>query len=118
MCCNLGHKNQAVIQAIEEQLDVLQDMPAGSDQSARDALTYAMVTVRHINQLSAQVQAQAMIGAGAPMDDILAKLREWFDRLVTELTRIVGKLAQAMSFSISVGTALSVTVHFGPSASQ
>ncbi len=39
-------------------------------------------------------------------------------RLVTELTRIVGKLAQATSFSISVGAALSVTVHFGPSAGQ
>ena len=29
-----------------------------------------MVTVRRINQLSAQAQAQAMMGAGAPMDDI------------------------------------------------
>jgi hypothetical protein len=37
---------------------------------------------------------------------------------VTELTRIVGELAQATSFSISVGTALSVTVNFGPSTSQ
>jgi hypothetical protein len=89
-------------------------MPADSEQSARDALTYAMMTVRHIKQLS----AQAMIGAGAPMDDILAKLREWLGRLVTEFTRIVEKLAQATSFSISVGTALSVTVNFGPSASQ
>jgi len=45
-------------------------MPVDSDQSARDALTQAMVTVRRINQLSAQAQAQAMMGAGAPMDDI------------------------------------------------
>jgi hypothetical protein len=107
---------EAQIQAIEEQLDALQGMPADSDQSARDALMHAMMTVRHISQLSAQAQAQAMIGAGAPMDDILAKLPEWLDRLVTEFTRIVEKLAQATSFSISVGTALSVTVNFGPSA--
>jgi hypothetical protein len=77
-----------------------------------------MVTVRRINQLLAQAQAQAMVGAGAPVDDILAKLREWVGRLVTELTRIIGKLAQATSFSISVGAELSVTVNFGPSASQ
>jgi hypothetical protein len=109
---------EAQIQAIDEDLGALQDMLVDSDQSARDALTQAMVTVRRINQLSAQAQAQAMMGAGAPMDDILAKLREWFDRLVTELTRIVEKLAHATSFSISVGTALSVTVNFGPSAGQ
>jgi hypothetical protein len=105
---------EAQIQAIDEDLRALHGMPVDSDQSARDALTQAMVTVRRINQLSAQAQAQAMMGAGTPMDDILAKLREWFDRLVTELTRIVEKLAQATSFSISVGTALSVTVNFGP----
>ncbi len=52
------------------------------------------------------------------MDDILAKLREWVGRLVTEFTRIVGGLAQATSFSISMGAALSVTVNFGPSAGR
>lgn len=109
---------EAQIQVIEEDLDALQGMPVDSDQSARGALTQAMVTVRRINQLLAQAQAQAMVGAGAPVDDILAKLREWVGLLVTELTRIIGKLAQATSFSISVGAALSVTVNFGPSASQ
>ena len=91
---------EAQIQAIDEDLRALHGMPVDSDQSARDALTQAMVTVRRINQLSAQAQAQAMMGAGTPMDDILAKLREWFDRLVTELTRIVEKLAQATSFFV------------------
>jgi hypothetical protein len=111
--------SEAQIQAIDEHLGALHGMPVDSDQSARDALTQAMVTVRRINQLSAQAQAQAMVGAGAPMDEILAKLREWFDRLITELTRIVGMLAQATSFSISMGTALSVTVNFGrPPASD
>ena len=107
---------EAQIQVIEEDLDALQGMPVDSDQSARGALMQAMVAVRRINQLLAQAQAQAMVGAGAPVDDVLAKLREWVDRLVTELTRIVGGLAQATSFSVSVGAALSVTVNFGPSA--
>jgi hypothetical protein len=109
---------EAQIHVIEEDLDALQGMPVDSDQSARDALTQAMVTVRRINQLLAQAQAQAMVGAGAPVDDVLAKLREWVGRLVTEFTRIIEKVAQATSFSISVGTALSVTVHFGPSADR
>jgi hypothetical protein len=113
-----GMDREAQIQAIEEDLDVLQGLPVGSDQSARDALAHAMVTVRRINQLLAQAQAQALMGAGAPVDDVLAKLRKWVDQLVTELARIVGKLTQATSSSISVGAALSVTVHFGPSASQ
>ncbi len=68
---------EAQIQAIEEDLDALQGMPVDSHQSARDVLTQAMVAVRRINQLLAQAQAQAMMGAGAPMDDILARLREW-----------------------------------------
>ena len=109
---------EAQIQVIEEDLDALQGMQVGSDQSARGALTQAMVAVRRINQLLAQAQAQAMVGAGAPVDDILAKLREWVGRLVTEFTRIVGGLAQATSFSISMGAALSVTVNFGPSAGR
>jgi hypothetical protein len=109
---------EAQIQVIEEDLDALQGMPAGSDQSARDALTRAMVTVRRINQLLAQAQAQAMVGAGAPADDIVARLREWVGRLVTEFTRIIEEVAQATSFSVSVGSGLSVTVQFGPSAGR
>jgi hypothetical protein len=105
---------EAQIQVIEEDLDALQGMPAGSDQSARDALTRAMVTVRRINQLL----AQAMVGAGAPVDDIVARLREWVGRLVTEFTRIIEEVAQATSFSVSVGSGLSVTVQFGPSAGR
>jgi len=39
--------------------------------------------------------AHATVAADEPVDDILAKFREWFDRLANEFTRIVGRLAQA-----------------------
>jgi len=89
-------------------------MPVTSDAAARGALKHAMVTVGQINQVSAQARAQAMIGAGGPVDDLLARLSDWLDRLVAALIKIVKNVADATSFSVSVGTAVSVTVNFGP----
>ena len=43
------------------------------------------------------------MGAGAPADDVLDRLRTWLDRLVSVLTRIVANLSGATSFSISAG---------------
>ena len=71
-------------------------------------------TVNRINQLSARTQAQAIMGAATPVDDILEKPREWLDRLLSALTQIVAKLAGATAFSVTVGSAASVTVDFGP----
>jgi len=109
--------NDQQVQLIEARLDALEGMPVSDDRSARDAFTHVMVTVTRINQLSAQARGQAMMGAGVPVDDILDRLRVWLDRLVIALPRIVGKLAGARSFSVSVGTNVSVAVDFGPFAS-
>ncbi len=54
------------------------------------------------------------MGAATPVDDILEKLREWLDRLLSALTRIAAKLAGATAFSVTAGSAVSVTVDFGP----
>ncbi len=35
------------------------------------------------------------MGAGAPADDVLERLRTWLDRLVSALTRIVANLSGA-----------------------
>jgi hypothetical protein len=105
--------NDQQVQLIEARLDALDGIPVSDDQSAREAFTHVMVTVSRISQLSAQAQAQAIMGAGAPVDDILEKLRKWLDRLVSALTRIVENLSDAISFSISVGSNVSVTVDFG-----
>ena len=99
---------------IDGRLDALEGMPISDDQSAREAFTHVVVTVNQIDQLSARTQAQTIMGAATPVDDILEKLREWLDRLLSALARIAGKLAGATAFSVTAGSAVSVTVDFGP----
>ena len=105
--------NDQQARVIEARLDAVDHMTISDDQSARAAFTHVMATVSLINQLSALTRAQAMMGAGALADDLLEKLEHWLDRLLGALTRIVENLAGAASFSISVGTNVSVTVVFG-----
>jgi hypothetical protein len=63
--------NDEQVQVTEARLPALDGMPVSDDQSAREAFTYVMVTVSRISQLSGQARAQALMGAGAPVDDIL-----------------------------------------------
>jgi hypothetical protein len=106
--------NDQQAQVIEARLDAVEDMPVSDDRSARGALTHVLVTVSRISQLSAQARAQAMVGGGAATDDTSERLRTWLDRLIDVLTRIIAKIPEATSFSISVGANVSVTVDFGP----
>jgi hypothetical protein len=104
---------QAQAQVIEDRLATLETMPVNDDESARVAFTHLTTTVGRVNHLSAQVQAQAMMGAaGAPVDAILARLSEWLDRIVVAMKTIVANLASATSFSVSVGSTVSLTVTF------
>ncbi len=105
--------NDQQAQLIEARLDAADGMPVRDDQSAREALTHVMVTVRRISQLSTQAQAQALMGAGVRGDDIGERLQAWLDRLIGALTRIVEHLSTATSFSVSAGPNVSVTVSFG-----
>ena len=112
------------IRLIDTRLDVLAGMPITDDQSARQALTHAMATVHGISQLSAAMsdapapETTSLPTAAAPanplLDPLLDRLKAWIDRLVDALTKIVQKMAGATSFSILVGTGLSVSVNFGP----
>jgi hypothetical protein len=103
---------EAQSQAIDDRLATLETLPVTDDESARIAFAHLSTTVTRVNQLSAQVQAQAMLGAGLPVDAIVAKLSQWLDRLVDAMTGIVAKLANATSFSVSVGSNISVSVTF------
>lgn len=109
--------NDQQVQVIEDRLGVLDGMPVSDDRSAREAFTHVMVTVSRISQLSAQVRGQALMGAEAPADEVLERLRTWLDRLVSALTWIVANLSGARSFSISAGANVSVTVDFKRSGS-
>jgi hypothetical protein len=118
--------NEQQMRLIDTRLDELAGMPITDDQSARQALTHAMATVHSISQLSATISAAhspatatapetaSLPAAAAPADPLLDRLRAWVGRLVDALTRIVEKMAGATSFSILVGTGLSVSVNFGP----
>jgi hypothetical protein len=107
--------NDQQAHVVEARLDALDSMTITDDRTARQAFTHVMATVSLINQLSARTRAQAMVGAGAPVDD---RLEQWLGRLLGALARIVEKLDGATSFSISVGTNVSVTVVFGPAETQ
>lgn len=108
--------------AVQERFNRLEAMRIIDEQSAREALTYVLVTVSHMNQLSTQAETLPTVGAGVqaeeilPTGGILKSLEEWIDRLVDAMTSIVKKLTDAISFSITVGTNVSVTVNFGPFA--
>ncbi len=78
--------NDQQVRLIEGHLEALEGMPVSDDRSAREAFTHVMVTLSRVNELSAKTRAQALMGAGAPEDEILEKLREWLDRLISALT--------------------------------
>jgi hypothetical protein len=103
---------EAQTQVIEDQLDALQSMPINDEPTARAAYVHAMTAVSRINLFSAEAKARAIMGAGGPVDAILGRLKNWLDRLVTAMTQIVANFAKATSFSVSMGTELSVTVSF------
>ena len=104
--------DQAQTQVIEDQLDTLQSMPINDEPTARAAFAHAMTTVSNINQVSAHVHAHAIIGRSGPVDIILGQLKDWLDRLVTAMTQIVAYFTKATSFSVCMGTTLSITVSF------
>lgn len=56
---------------IQARLNALKEMPVSDDRFACEARTHVMVTVSRINELSAKARAQAMMGAGAPGDEIV-----------------------------------------------
>ena len=104
--------NDLQAQLIDDSLAALDGMQISDDRSAREAFSQVVATVGRISFLSARASAQAMVGQGAPAGDSLGRLGRWLDRLIGILTRIVGQLNGAASFSISVGTNVSVTVNF------
>jgi hypothetical protein len=104
--------NDLQVQLIDGSLDALEGMQISDDRSAREAFRQVVATVGRISFLSARASAQAMVGQGAPAGDTLGQLGHWLDRLIGILTRVVGQLDGAASFSISIGTNVSVTLDF------
>jgi hypothetical protein len=87
------------VEGIERQLTQMDGFGVYGNQDAYDALAHVMTAV-------------AMINEGLPSADVVEKLKKWIERLVEKLTQIVEQLTAGTSFSITVGTGVSVTVNF------
>jgi hypothetical protein len=98
----------ATTQLIEHHLDQMTVTPVHDERSAQQALAHAMAAVGGINQ-GLVVGPQNLTG---PVDGIIEKLEDWIKRLLDKLTEIVKQLAKGTTFSITVGTGISVTVNF------
>lgn len=103
------------VELIESLLAELEAMQLDSDGSAHEVIAQTVVLVNHINRTMSRFDTQMATGRSLRSDDILKKLKEWLDQLIGKLTEIVKDLADGTSFSISVGTSVSVTVNFSSS---
>lgn len=96
---------------VERHLQMMTEISVQDEATAQQALAYLLSAVAGINQgLTAAQQPTASLAR--PVDDIVKKLEDWIKRLVAKLTDIAMRLKA--SFSITVGTTISVTVSCGP----
>jgi hypothetical protein len=96
---------------VEQHLERMSSTTVLNEDSAHQALALALAAVGVINQGLGSAN-EAILGTASPADGILERLEDWIKRLVAKLTEIVKQLANGTSFSISVGTGVSVTVNF------
>ncbi len=96
---------------VEHHLQMMAEAPVNDEATARQALAYALSAVGGMNQGLELAQDQSVSVAG-PVDDIVKRLEGWIERLVAKLTEIAKQLKA--SFSITVGTSISVTITCGP----
>jgi hypothetical protein len=104
----------------------LPDLPdpqgINDEPTARLALALAQVhlAVAEYNEDVAdpegQLHIQGMFGKKLtlkPAEDIVAKVQEWLGKLYDAVKKIVQTIAAALTFSITIGSQISVTVQFG-----
>lgn len=97
--------------AIEDHLSAMEAADTTTDDGAHESLAHAMSAIGRIDQHMGS-QHLAIERHLSLEEDLVAKLDVWIKRLVAGLTRIAVQLKA--TFSISVGTGLSVTMSFGP----
>ncbi len=97
---------------VAHHLDEMEQVNVTDQASAQVALAHAMAAVGTINQGLLPQPAQVSSAMGSPVSGIVEKLQDWIKRLLDKLTQIVKKLVKGTSFSLSVGTTISVTINF------
>jgi hypothetical protein len=96
---------------IEQHLRMMAETPVEDEATAQQALAYALSAVGGMNQHLTVIE-QPRAALPGPVDDIVKKLEDWIKRLVAKLTEIAKQLTA--SFSIAVGTSISVSISCGP----
>jgi hypothetical protein len=95
----------------------IERMGASSDPSydseAQEQLAATLASVGQINE-ALEAPSPPVESIMGPVDDITDKLEKWINRLVIKLTAIVKQLGEKATFSLQVGTSVSVTVTLGP----
>lgn len=99
--------------AVEYHLDMMDRVAVHDEPTAHAALSHALAAIGGMNQGLAAGQQEAR-SLAEPAAGIAGKLEDWIKRLLDKLTEIVKALAKGTSFSLSVGTAVSVTINFPP----
>ena len=99
---------------VAHHLDEMERVNVTDQTSAHVALAHAMAAVGAINQGLVPQPAQVPAAMASPVSGIVEKLQEWIKRLLDKLTQIVKALVKGTSFSLSVGTTISVTINFPP----
>ncbi|MGH9122014.1 MAG: hypothetical protein ACRDYC_08715 [Acidimicrobiales bacterium] len=96
---------------VEHHLGLIETTKIEDSPSAYAALGHAMAAVGAIN-LQLDASSPPPTAFAGPLDDVVAHLEGWISRLGNSLTAIATQLGA--SFSITVGTAITVTISCGP----
>jgi len=99
---------------VASHLDEMERFTVNDQMSAFAALAHALAAVGAINQGLDPQPAQERGTMTSSVSGILEKLQDWIKRLLEKLTEIVKTFVRGTSFSLSVGTAISVTINFPP----
>jgi hypothetical protein len=97
--------------AIEDHLAAMEAADTTTDEGAHESFAHAMSAIGRIDEHMG-AQHLAIKRHLSLEEDLVARLDVWIKRLVAGLTKIASQLNA--SFSVTVGTGLSVTMNFGP----
>ncbi len=97
---------------VEKHLTAMEAIDTSTDDGAHSALAHAMAATNRINDVHGDTSRIRERLEGDVSRDLVDKLDDWIKRLLGALTKIAAQLKA--TFSISVGTGISVTMNFGP----
>jgi hypothetical protein len=103
-----------VHELVARHLDQMEQVDLADQASAHVALAHAMAAVGTMNQGLVFERAATPGSLRSPANGLIERLEEWIERLLDKLTQIVKALAKGSSFSLSVGTTISVAINFPP----